>query len=62
MKEKWEHDINAAWDFNDHVNVYAGINNIFDQRPEFGYSSYPISAMGRFFYAGARVNFGAATR
>jgi iron complex outermembrane receptor protein len=62
VKEKWEHDINAAWDFNDHVNVYAGINNIFDQQPEFGYSSYPISAMGRFFYAGARVNFGAATR
>ena len=36
------------------MNVYAGINNLFDQEPEFGVSSsYPISAMGRYFYVGA---------
>jgi iron complex outermembrane recepter protein len=62
VKEKWEHDINVSWDFSDHVDVYAGVNNIFDQHPEFGYSSYPVSAMGRFFYAGARMNFGPASR
>jgi outer membrane receptor protein involved in Fe transport len=61
VKEKWEHDINAAYDINDNVNVYAGINNLFDEKPAFGYgyyASYPVSAMGRYFYAGARVNFG----
>jgi outer membrane receptor protein involved in Fe transport len=62
VKQKWDHEISAAYDINDHVNIFAGINNLFDQRPEFGYSSYPISAMGRFFYAGARVNFGAASQ
>jgi len=60
VKQKWEHDLNVAWDFNDHVNVYAGVNNLFDEKPEFGYSSYPVSAMGRYFYAGAKINFGAA--
>jgi len=59
VKQMWEHDLNVAWEFNDHVNVYAGVNNLFDAKPEFGYSSYPISAMGRYFYAGAKINFGA---
>ena len=62
VKQKWDHDFSAAYDLNDHVNLYAGVNNLFDQRPEFAYSSYPISAMGRYFFAGARMNFGAATR
>jgi outer membrane receptor protein involved in Fe transport len=62
VKQKWDHDFSVAYDVSDQVNVYAGVNNLFDQRPEFGYSSYPISAMGRYFYAGARVNFGAAVR
>ena len=62
VKQKMEHDFSASYDFTDQVNVYAGINNVFDQKPEFGYTSYPVSAMGRYFYAGARVNFGAAGR
>ena len=60
MKEKWDHEIHASYDITDNVNVYAGINNLFDQKPAFDYSSYPISAMGRYFYAGARMNFGGA--
>jgi iron complex outermembrane receptor protein len=59
IKQKWDHEINVAYDIRDNVNIYAGVNNLFDQRPEFGYSSYPISAMGRFFYAGVKMNFGA---
>jgi iron complex outermembrane receptor protein len=64
MKEKWDHEISVGYDFGDHVNVYAGINNLFDQEPEFGVfpSGYPISAMGRYFYAGAKMNFGGAGR
>jgi len=62
VKQKWEHDINVGYDIGEHVNVYAGINNLFDQKPEFGYSSYPISAMGRYFYVGAKTNFGVAGR
>jgi iron complex outermembrane recepter protein len=47
------------------LNLYAGINNLFDERPAFGYgsnSSYPVSAMGRYFYAGARMNIGDGSR
>lgn len=62
VKAKMEHDVSASYDIGEHVNVYAGVNNLFDQKPEFGYSSYPVSAMGRYFYAGARMNFGAAAR
>ncbi len=58
VKAKMEHDISAAFDINDHVNIYGGITNLFDQKPDFGYNSYPVSAMGRYFYAGARMNFG----
>ena len=62
IKQKWDHHVNIAWNLTENVNVYAGINNLFDEKPAFGYgdnSSYPVSAMGRFFYAGARMNFGA---
>lgn len=65
VKQKWDHEINVAYDVTDQWKVYAGINNLFDQKPAFGYgdnSSYPISAMGRYYYAGARMNLGAGGR
>jgi len=65
IKQKWDHHVNVSWDIGDDVNVYAGVNNLFDEKPAFGYgsnSSYPVSAMGRFFYAGAKMNFGGASR
>jgi outer membrane receptor protein involved in Fe transport len=65
VKQKWDHHVHVGWDVNDSVNVYAGVTNLFDEKPAFGYgsnSSYPVSAMGRFIYAGARMNFGAGGR
>ena len=62
VREKWEHDINAAYDVNDQVNIYAGITNLFDAKPAFEYSSYPVSGMGRYYYLGARMDFGATGR
>jgi outer membrane receptor protein involved in Fe transport len=62
VKEKWDHDIHGSWDVTDQINVFAGVNNLWDQKPAFGYSSYPISAMGRYFYAGAKLNLGGAGR
>ena len=60
IEEKWDHNLNVGVDVNDQLNLYAGVNNLFGQDPEFGYSSYPISAMGRYYYAGARLDFGRA--
>ena len=62
VKPNWEHDITVAWEVTESVNLYAGVNNLFDEKPAFGYSSYPVSAMGRYFYLGARVNFGVAVK
>jgi outer membrane receptor protein involved in Fe transport len=63
IKQKWDHEIHVSYEIGENLNVYAGVNNLFDEKPAFGYgdnSSYPVSAMGRFFYAGAKMSFGAA--
>jgi outer membrane receptor protein involved in Fe transport len=65
IKERWVHDIYGAVDVNDRFQIYAGVNNVFGQRPDYllsrasdlGTEDYPVSAVGRFFYAGAKVNF-----
>jgi outer membrane receptor protein involved in Fe transport len=62
VRQKWEHEISAAYDVTESINVYGGINNLFDAKPAFEYSSYPVSAMGRYYYLGAKMNFGAAAR
>jgi len=58
VKPRWDHEVRAAWDVNERLQVNGGVNNLFNQEPEFGYASYPISAMGRYFYLGAEYAFG----
>lgn len=53
---KFEHDIQARWSTNDGMDFYVGVNNLFDQRPDVGLTFYPVSAVGRFFYAGFRIS------
>jgi iron complex outermembrane receptor protein len=49
------HDVQARFDFNDQVSVYGGVNNLSDEKPAPGSESYPVSALGRFFYAGVNI-------
>lgn len=62
-KEKWEHAVQMDVAVREKVSIYAGVNNIFDAKPEFGgstlysYYSYPVSAMGRFMYGGVKASF-----
>ena len=58
VKEKWEHEIQLGFDVGDRFNFYAGVTNLFDEKPAFGYSSYPVSALGRYFYSGVKVSLG----
>lgn len=51
------HDLSASFDFLDNYRVYAGVNNLTDERPDYS-AIYPVSAVGRFYYAGVRVSFG----
>ncbi len=55
-KELWEHDIRLGLDVNDKFTFYGGINNLFNEKPEFDQLSYPVSGKGRFFYVGAKVS------
>lgn len=54
-KEKVEHAIRGSVSASDRFQLYAGVNNLFDQKPDFGELSYPVSGVGRFFYAGVRI-------
>ena len=55
IKPSWEHEFQAAYDIKNQVNVYAGVNNLFDAKPDVGATDYPVSAIGRFFYVGFRA-------
>lgn len=57
FKERWEHDVQAAYAVNERFNIYAGANNLWNQKPDVGASSYPISKVGRQLYVGVRTKF-----
>lgn len=67
LNAQWYTDVQAAYDVTDDINVYAGINNLFDNEPPIHPYTNPIfgaqfgsglfDPIGRYFYAGARVNF-----
>jgi outer membrane receptor protein involved in Fe transport len=54
----WDHSLRAAYEFNDRYTVYAGVNNLADQKPDFADFNYPISGVGRTFFFGAKAAFG----
>ncbi|WP_241527320.1 TonB-dependent receptor domain-containing protein [Sphingomonas turrisvirgatae] len=55
VKPRWEHEIQLAVDVNDRFTFYAGANNLFDSKPDIGLSNYPVSAIGRYLYAGFKA-------
>ncbi len=55
-KEKWEHEFYVAYDVSDRFNIYAGVNNLLDTKPDVGATAYPISAVGRSFFLGVKAN------
>jgi iron complex outermembrane receptor protein len=55
LKAHWKHDIYGSVDVGDRFSFYGGINNFLNQKPEIGTNTYPVSSVGRYFFAGARV-------
>lgn len=51
------HDLNANYTINDTVQIYGGINNITGRNPFVTEQAFPVSPLGRYFFAGARVTF-----
>jgi iron complex outermembrane recepter protein len=54
-KERWEHDVRAAFKLDNGFQFYGGMNNIFDEKPSFDQLSYPVSGIGRYLYVGAKI-------
>jgi iron complex outermembrane recepter protein len=57
FKEKWEHSLQADYQFSEGLSAYVGVNNLFNEKPQFDQLSYPVSAMGAFYYGGVRASF-----
>ncbi len=55
LKERWQHDLYVGVQAAPQLEIYGGINNLFNQKPDIGTNSYPVPSVGRYFFAGARV-------
>ena len=51
----WSHDLSVAWDYNDNLRIFGGINNISDEIPFLTEAAYPVGPRGRYFFLG--VNY-----
>lgn len=55
-KQKWEHELYLSYSVNEKFDLYGGINNLFDTKPDVGAVAYPVSAVGRSFFMGVKAN------
>jgi len=57
--ELWQHDVQLGLRVRGNSSFYLGVLNLTDQKPDPGNAiNEPISAVGRYFYAGVKANFG----
>jgi outer membrane receptor protein involved in Fe transport len=65
------HDVRASYDFTDSLNAYIGVDNVADKEPPLGLigtggggtvaaNSAIYEVRGRFYFAGAKYNFGSS--
>ncbi|HEY1708688.1 MAG TPA: TonB-dependent receptor, partial [Rhizomicrobium sp.] len=50
------HSIQISYDIADGWNAYAGVNNLWDQKPQFTHNAIPADAIGRVYYLGLKVD------
>ncbi len=56
----WQHDLQIGYDLPGRASFYVGVLNLTDQRPNPGNAiNQPISAVGRYLYAGVKLKTGA---
>jgi outer membrane receptor protein involved in Fe transport len=60
------HDVRFSYKINNHYRFYMGVDNLFDKLPPYGQlgtsdsaigGSSPFSDIGRYYYAGAQLDF-----
>ena len=56
FKALWQHDVQAEIRTPGGYSFYLGVNNLANEKPDIGFdTNAPISPLGRYFYAGAKV-------
>lgn len=55
--DTWRHDLSAVYEISEKVQIYGGVNNLFDRDPIQSSGSYPVGILGRQFFLGADVRF-----
>lgn len=58
IKAYWQHDLEASLDVNKRMSFYLGVQNLTNEQPDFASTDYPVSGVGRYFFAGVKVNTG----
>ena len=58
VKAELYHDLNVRFAARDNIELYAGVNNVTDNKPPrfFGIGTTHYDAVGRYYYAGGRVS------
>jgi outer membrane receptor protein involved in Fe transport len=56
IPDRFVQGVQVGYDFSTGWNVYAGVDNLFYQKPAIGESAYPVDPIGRFFYVGVKSN------
>lgn len=54
-KEKGEHDLHLSYDIADEFQLYGGVNNLLDTKPDHGSFAFPVGPVGRYFYVGVKA-------
>ena len=54
----WQQDAQVKFDIQKRYELYVGVNNLTDRKPDPAsyFTNIPISPLGRYYYAGARFN------
>ena len=55
IKDYWQHDLQVSFDVNKRFSFYAGVNNLTNEQPDFASTDYPVSGIGRYYFAGVKV-------
>ena len=54
--EVFIHDISFSWEASDMIDIYGGVNNVFNRQPFVTEQAYPVSPVGTLFFLGAKVS------
>jgi outer membrane receptor protein involved in Fe transport len=57
VKARSIHNVFASVDVEKNFQLYGGVTNLFNQKPDLGYNAYPTEAVGTSFFVGAKVKY-----